>query len=170
MLKRVEEDLGGRLTPIVAHTGSVLDKGVSQAIVDGAQLPVSTLERTIIDSVIYTEEIGGAGEALLWTRAALNKDIDYHEFNRIFAEVYGQAKSVAARLGFLIERALHETQKSKAKVPMNVLLSRLERTSTKTRATYNWGPEKDETEYFQRWHLHVSVSYLNQLREVSSYE
>ena len=170
MLKRVEDDLGGSLTPVVTRTGTVLDKGVSQAIVDGAQLPVSTLERTIIDSMVYTEEIGGASEALLWAKAALNKGINHDEFDRTLDKVYGKVKSIAARLGFLFETALRERLKGEAKAPVNVLLSRLEKLSAKTRATYNWGPENDKTEYFQRWHLHVTVSYLNQLREVSSYE
>lgn len=170
MLKGVEGHLGGSLTPVVARTGSVLDKGLSQAIVDGAQLPVSTLEKTIIDSVTYTEEIGGVGEALLWVKVALNKDIDYDGFTRILAEVHARTKSVAARLGFLLERALRERPKGELKASVNALLIRLEKLSTKTRATYNWGPEKDKAEYFERWHLHVSVGYLNQLEEVSSYE
>ncbi len=76
LLKKAEKDLGGTLTPVAARSGSIMEKGVSQAILDGAQLPISTIERTIVDAVIHTEEIGGAGEALLWTKAALSKSLD----------------------------------------------------------------------------------------------
>ena len=68
MLKTFEKVLSGTLLPVLSRTGRV-DKGVSQSIVEGSQLPISTIERTIIDSVTYTKEIGGAGEALIWTRA-----------------------------------------------------------------------------------------------------
>ena len=83
MLKKVEKDLGGTLVPVVSRTSAVVYKGVSQSIVEGSQLPVSTIERTIIDSLLYTKEIGGAGEALLWTKAAMSKSIDYTELEQI---------------------------------------------------------------------------------------
>ncbi len=171
MLKKAEKDLGGTLTPVVARTGPTIGKGVSQAILDGSQLPISTIERTIIDSVVYTEEIGGAGEALLWIRAALSKPTDYNEFDRILREVYQQINSVAARLGLLFEMALSERRaQGEQKGPIDTLLARLQGVMAGTRATYNWGPENNKTEYFDKWHLHVSSTYLDQLRETPSFE
>lgn len=171
LLKSAEEDLGGTLTPVAARTSPIIEKGVSQAILDGVQLPISTIERTIVDAVIYTEEIGGAGEALLWTNAALGKSIDYDELDRILHEVHEQVNSVAGRFGFLLERALRGRRGSmERRAYADALLATLGRLVARTRATYNWGPEKTETEYFEKWHLHVSVNYLNQLREASSLE
>ena len=80
MLEKAEKGLGGTLVPVVAHI--LVGKGVSQSIIEGSQLRVSTIERTIIDAVVYTKDIGGAGEALLWTRAAMSKSIDYIESDR----------------------------------------------------------------------------------------
>jgi len=43
----------------------------TQALFEGIQLPLPTLEQTLIDSVIYTEEIGRPQEkALTWFRSA----------------------------------------------------------------------------------------------------
>ena len=171
MLKKVEKDLGGTLVPVVTRTSTVVDKGLSQSIIDGSQLPVSTIERTIIDAVIYTKEIGGAGEALLWTRRALSKSIDYVELEQVATRVYAQVNSVAARLGFLLETTLKDRQVHvERKVAVDKLVAKLEKLATKTRATYNWGPEKTSAEYFQKWHLRVSTAYLKQLKEVSSFE
>jgi predicted transcriptional regulator of viral defense system len=171
MLKEAEKDVGGILTPVVGRTGSTIGRGVSQAILDGSQLPISTIERTIIDSVVYTKEIGGAGEALRWIKAALSKPIDYDEFDRIMREVYRQINSAAARLGLLLETLLSERPaQGEQKASIDTLLTRLQRVMVGTRATYNWGPEKTKTEYFERWRLHVSSSYVNQLREISSFE
>lgn len=171
MLKKAEKDLGGTLAPVVARTSPIVDKGVSQSILEGAQLPVSTIERTIIDAVVYTEEIGGAGEALLWTKAALSKSIDYNELDQVLYGVYDQVKSAAARLGFLFEMVSDDRLgNGEQGASMNALMAKLERLTTRTRATYNWGPEKTRAEYFGKWHLHVSVNYLDQLRETSNFE
>ncbi len=171
MLKKAEKDLGGILMAVVARTGPTIGKGVSQAILDGSQLPISTIERTIIDSVVYTEEIGGAGEALLWVRAALSKPIDYNEFDRILREAYQQINSVAARLGLLLEMVHSERHaQGEQKGSIDTLLTKLQEMMAGKRATYNWGPEKNKTEYFENWRLHVSSSYLDQLRETSSFE
>ncbi|MHB1868450.1 MAG: type IV toxin-antitoxin system AbiEi family antitoxin domain-containing protein [Nitrososphaerales archaeon] len=171
MLKKAENDLGGTIVPVVTRTSTVIDKGVSQSIVEGSQLMVSTIERTIIDAVVYTKEIGGAGEALLWTKAAMSKSIDYIEFEQVLVKVHAQVNSVAARLGFLLETALSDRQvRIEHKVSVDKLVAKLEGLATKTRATYNWGPEKTSAEYFQKWHLRVSTSYLKQLKEASSFE
>ncbi len=171
LLKKAEKDLGGILVPVPARVGLITGKGVSQAILDGAQLPISTIERTLVDAVLYTGEIGGAGEALLWARAALGKSIDYDELGRIVHEVSERVNSVAGRFGFLIETALRgRGGNAERKSSVDVLLTRLERLASRTRATYNWGPEKTKAEYFEKWHLRVSVNYLNELRESSSFE
>jgi predicted transcriptional regulator of viral defense system len=171
LLKRAERDLGGILVPVAARDGLITSKGVSQAVLEGAQLPISTVERTLVDAVLYTGEIGGAGEALLWAKAALSKPIDYEELDRIVQEVYERVNSVAGRFGFLIETALRERDGNAGwRSSADALLTTLGTLAARTRATYNWGPEKGKTEYFEKWHLHVSVDYLNQLREASSFD
>ncbi len=171
LLTRAEGDLGGILVPVAARDGLITSKGVSQAVLEGAQLPISTVERTLVDAVLYTEEIGGAGEALLWARAALSKPIDYEELGRVVQEVYERVSSAAGRLGLLIETALGEREgKAERKPSLDALLTRLGKLASRTRATYNWGPEKTKTEYFEKWHLRVSVNHLSQLREASSFD
>jgi predicted transcriptional regulator of viral defense system len=170
-LKKVEKDLGGILVPVAERAGLITSKGVSQAILDGAQLSISTIERTLVDAVLYTEEIGGASEALLWSRAALSKNIDYDELGRIINEVYDRVNSVAGRFGFLIETALRGREGNvERRSSLNALLTTLEKLASRTRATYNWGSQKTKAEYFGKWHLHVSVDYLNQLGEASRLE
>jgi len=170
MLDGYEDAIGGSLTPLPVRSGSALDRGVSQAIMEGVQLPVSTLERTIVDAVTYTEEIGGASEALLWVKSALSKDLQYNELEGIVGEVYERVNSVASRLGFLFEFALREGRQGQRKEAAEKLLTRLETIVAGTRATYNWGREEERTTYFQRWHLHVSADYLGKLSEVSAVE
>ena len=163
MLTKFEKELGGTLVPVLSRTERT-DKGVSQSIIEGSQLPISTIERTIVDAVIYTKEIGGAGEALIWASAALNKPIAYTELQQIAQKAYSSVKSLAARLGFLLETA--SSEKPPDKVGLEKLLGKLEELVSKTRATYNWGGEKTATKYVEKWHLRVSSSYLRQLREV----
>jgi predicted transcriptional regulator of viral defense system len=171
LLEKAEKDLGGTLTPVAARSGLTIEKGVSQAILDGAQLPISTVEQTLVDAVLYTEEIGGAGEALLWARAGLSKSVDYGELGRTIHEVFQRVNSVAGRFGFLIETALRAWDGNpERRTSADALLTTLGTLAARTRATYNWGPEKAKSEYFEKWHLHVSVDYLNQLREASSFE
>jgi predicted transcriptional regulator of viral defense system len=169
MLKKFEKELGGTLVPVLSRTGSV-DKGVSQSIIEGSQLPISTIERTVVDAVIYTTEIGSAGEALIWARAALSKSIDYAELEQIAKKAYSSVKSVAARLGFLLETASSERPPDEVKDTLKKFVGKLEELLSKTRATYNWGGEKTAAKYIEKWHLRVSSAYLRQLREVSRRE
>jgi len=171
MLGKAEKDLGGTLAPVVAHTTEV-GRGMSQSIIEGSQLPVSTSERTLVDSVLYTKEIGGAGEALLWTRAGMSRSsIDYNELGQVLIKVYARVNSVAARFGFLLEMALSDLEvRAEYRASVNKLLTRLEGLSSKTRATYNWGPEKTSVKYFQKWHLRVSTGYMKQLKEAPRLE
>lgn len=163
MLNKFEKELGGTLVPVLSRIEGV-DKGVSQSIIEGSQLPISIIERTIVDAVIYTKEIGGAGEALIWARAALSKPIDYTELQQIAQKAYSSVKSLAARLGFLLETV--SSEKPPDKVGFEKLLGKLEELVSKTRATYNWGGEKTAAKYVEKWHLRVSSLYLRQLREV----
>ncbi|MBX8638430.1 MAG: hypothetical protein KIY11_08775 [Thermoplasmata archaeon] len=167
MLKNEEENLGGELIPVVSNISPLLVRGVSHATIEGTQIPVSTLERTIIDSVIYTEKIGGAGEALTWAKFALNRGVDFNELSRVFDYIYPFVVSVAARLGFLLEMAQEETVTN---VPAIKFVKKLEKLLSTTSATYNWGPEKGRTEYFRKWRLHVSRNYLDQFEVISVYE
>ncbi|HZW56276.1 MAG TPA: type IV toxin-antitoxin system AbiEi family antitoxin [Nitrososphaerales archaeon] len=169
MLNRFEKELGGTLVPVLSRAG-MSDKGVSQSIFEGSQLPISTIERTIVDTVIYTKEIGGAGEALTWARAALSKSIDYAELEQIAKKAYSSVKSVAVRLGFLLETASSEKPHDEVTDALEKLVGELEELVSKTRATYNWGREKRGSRYVEKWHLRVSSSYLRQLREVSRRE
>ena len=61
MLKTLENDIGGEIMPVISAIPSNPDIGTSVATVDGVQIKLSTAERTLIDSVIYTETVGGAG-------------------------------------------------------------------------------------------------------------
>jgi predicted transcriptional regulator of viral defense system len=147
MLNEFEMELGGILVPVLSRTGRV-DKGFSQSIIDGSQLPVSTLERTLVNAIIYTKEIGGAGEALLWARAASSKSIDYAEFEQIAKRAYSSVKSVVARLGFLLETTSNErSHDDKVKDGLEKFVCILEEIVSKTRATYNWGGENTATKY-----------------------
>ena len=56
------------------------------------------------------------------------------------------------------------------RVFVNKLLASVKELVSKSRATYNWGPQKTRTEYFQKWHLRLNKGYLKQLEEASSFE
>lgn len=172
MLKRLEKDLGGTIVPVVAHTLATIDKGITQSIIDGSQLLISTIERTIIDAVMFTEEIGGPGEALLWTRRAMAKSIDYNELEKISSSISVRINSVAPRLGFLLETMLTDIGQIpvEGRISADRLVRKLQSIASKTRATYNWGSENASAEYFPKWHLHISMAYLNQLKELRSFE
>ena len=164
MLERFEKELGETLVPVLSRPERV-DKGVSQSIIEGSQLPISTIERTVIDATIYTKEIGGAGEALIWARSAFSKSIDYAELEHIAKKAYSNVKSVAARLGFLLEVALGDKE-IKSKDSVDKLVAKLEELVSKNRATFNWGVDKAATKYIEKWHLRVSLAYLKQMKEV----
>lgn len=168
MLKKYDKELGGIIVPVVswADAGS----GSSQTIVDGAQLPVSILERTIVDSVIYTKQIGGSGEAILWAMSALTKITDYYEFERIVSRVYPKINSLAARLGFLLETASNNRRPENQK-GFSSFISKLKLKTFAYKATYNWGAEKRSSIYVPKWRLHVAQNYVRELKEaVRRYE
>ena len=119
-----------------------VDKGISQSIVEGSQLPISTIERTIIDSVTYTKE-SAVGDAPSWTRATLSKSIDYSEFEQIATRAYSSVNSVAARLGFLLETASAKSN-LREKMPWTNLFANLRGLASKTRAHLQLGREKTD--------------------------
>jgi len=169
LLIKFERELGGLLIPVASRSST--GAGLSQSIMDGSQLPISSLERTIVDAVIYTREIGGAGEALLWTRAALvRRNVDYVELDKIVGRVATKLYSVSARLGFLLETAMDDKQVVERRSALDRFLQKLKKNAKRSRSTFNWGSEKTPSEYFENWHLHVSKSYLKQLKETSTFE
>lgn len=168
MLNKFEKELGGMLVPVLSRTAEI-DKGVSQSIIESSQLPISTIERTVVDAVTYTKEIGGAGEALTWARAALRKTIDYSEFEQIAAKVHSSVNSVGARLGFLLETASNGIQVEDS-YTLDKFIEKLTKFASKARSTYNWGGENRTAKYIEKWHLRVSSAYFRQLREASRHE
>jgi len=167
MTNKAEGELGGVLSPVTARIP--IGTGLSQAILDGTQLSVSTVERTIIDSGVYTKEIGGAGEALLWTKTALGKkSMDLIELERIAKRISSKLSSITARLGFLLETALSDRRVAfEQRAPLEKLVEKLRRNTSKSRSTFNWGSERAPVEYIQNWRLHVSKHYLKQLKETA---
>ena len=108
MPKKLEDNIGGEIMPVISVIPSNPDIGTSVATVDGVQIRLSTAERTLVDSVIYTETMGGAGEALLWLKTGMNKGISYVDLSRVLEHVYPHYRSVVARFGFLMSSAIEE--------------------------------------------------------------
>ena len=170
MLEKYQRELGGRLLPVAARSGLV-KAGVSQTILGGAQLPASTLERTVVDSVVYTDRVGGVAEALLWARTAVNKPADYNEIGLVVEEVQEKIGSVVGRVGLLLEAASRSlADDSEKSAFLGTLLKELESRVARTRSTYGWGPQKRGTEYVSRWHLNVASSLLDELNGGTSAE
>jgi len=167
MLENKESTIGGVLAPIKSHTPKNMISGISQAVLEGSQLPISGIERTLIDATIYTEEVGGAGEALLWFKTVLSSRqlLSINEFRELLNKVHAQIRSVSARIGFALERALGDRIASlDVGTEMVDLLEEIQGRMIESGTSYNWGPKADGMVYFERWHLHVSRKYLNQLR------
>lgn len=172
MLEGAEAELGGTMAPVNSRTPREMTMGTSQAVLDGTQLLLSTTERTVIDATLYTREIGGAGEALLWTRTAFAANlVDFQQFQRILEVVYAEINSVSARLGFLLEEVMRRSLVSKdAAARFSKLQERIRNMVMKTNATYTWGRLTGGSEYFENWRLHVDKDYVNQLRANERFE
>jgi len=167
MLEKKENVMGGILVPVKSRMSRNIISGISQTILEGSQLPISGIERTLIDATIYTEEIGAVGEALLWFRSALSSQQSFNiiEFRALLKKVRAQIKSVGARIGFILERTLRmRTASPEVNVEIGSLLEEIQGKMIESDTSYSWGPKEDGTVYFERWHLHVSRKYLNQLR------
>ncbi len=171
-----QSDLGGVLVPVKMRT-SHSPIGTSQVIMEGTQLRMSTRELTLIDAAIYTEETGGAGQALAWMKNALALHVGFSikEFAFLLEMTQKSFHSIGARVGFLLEMVLAQSRyDTSTKTNIESLLRRLERAVTREDASYSWGPRKSKhgeytlssknVEYFRRWHLHVSGKYLRELQ------
>jgi len=167
MLEKKENRIGGILVPVKSRMSRNTVSEVSQAILEGSQLPISGIERTLIDATIYTEDIGDVGEALLWFRSALSSQQSFNikEFRALLNKVRAQIESVGARIGFILERALRVRAASpEVNAEIGSLLEEIQGKMIKSDTSYSWGPKEGGMVYFERWHLHVSRKYLNQLR------
>ncbi len=167
MLKKLEDNIGGEIMPVISVIPSNPDIGTSVATVDGVQIKLSAAERTIVDSLIYTETMGGAGEALLWLKTGMNKGISYVDLSRVLDHVYPHYRSVVARLGFLMSSAIEEID---AKPESERFLTKIGKLVSASQATYSWGPQESGTEYFRKWRIHVGRNYMDQLKEATGYE
>ena len=167
MLNKLEDNIGGEIMPVISVIPSNPDIGTSVATVDGVQIKLSTAERTLVDSVIYTETMGGAGEALLWLKTGMNKGISYVDLSRVLEHVYLHYRSVVARFGFLMSLAIEETG---AKPESEGFLAKIGKLVSASHATYSWGPQESGTEYFRKWRIHVGRNYMEQLKEATGYE
>ena len=167
MLKKLEDDIGGGIVPVISVIPSSSDIGTYVATVDGVQIRLSTAERTLVDSVIYTETMGGAGEALLWLKTGINKGLSYVDLSRVLEHVYPRYRSVVARFGFLMSLAIEETD---AKQETVRFLAKIGKLVSDSLPTYGWGPQESGAAYFRKWRLHVGRNYMDQLKESPGYE
>lgn len=172
MLEKHHRILGGFVVPVTTQIkrGKRFEQGLSQSIVDGAQVFVSTAERTLVDSTIYTSAIGGAGESLTWAKAYLGMfqagKADFLELEKLVEAIYPEVNSVVARLGFLLETARDVANIAVAeKSTLGNLLKKLQRIASRTRATYSWGPERPSARYFPKWHLRLSTIFAREISE-----
>ncbi len=169
-------DMGGELIPIKTRTPSKL-VGTSQVIMEGTQMPVSTRERTVIDAVIYTEEVGGAGEAVTWVRNAFTSQARFNigEFRYLLEIIQREFHSAMPRMGFVLEHVLEEqVSNSRWSRELKRILDEFQNNIVQWNASYSWGPRtkprldkpspEESSEYFKRWRLHVSQKYLRQIQ------
>lgn len=166
-----KERLGGELRPIKSKVPAIVDDGITQKVIDETQLPISTVEATLIDGMTYTDEIGGADEILHWMRTAVSANlVNPDELARLTRSVSNKLGSVNARVGFLLEYLLKAglvtgAKKSEINRLVDHAHERLDR-----RPTYRWGKESINSEYFNEWRLHVSKTYLDQLNSAATFE
>src|SRR2546426_5841891 len=107
MLSR-KKRLGGEIRPIKSKASAIFDGGITQKVIDETQLPISTLEATLLDGVMYAEEIGGADEILRWMKTALSSSLlSLDEFTRLTRSLSNELRSTDAWIGFLLEYMLN---------------------------------------------------------------
>lgn len=164
------KQLGGELRPIRAKVSGIVDSGVTRKVIDETPLPTSTVEATLLDGAMYTEEIGGADEILNWMKVAFNMDlVRTDEFLQLTETFSGQIQSVNARVGFLLEY-LSDVGAVTNATPIiarlvNHMHERLDRYPS-----YRWGKESTDSEYIRNWRLHISKTYLNQLDMAATFK
>jgi predicted transcriptional regulator of viral defense system len=163
--------LGGELRPVKSKVSAVIDHGITRKVIGETQLPISTVEATLVDGMAYTEEIGGADEILLWMKTAVGGNlINLDEFARLTALVSSQLHSVDARVGFLLEYLLSSGLVAAARKPVIKRLVNQAQQRLDRHPTYRWGKESGKSEYSSEWRLHVSKTYLDQLNSAANFE
>ena len=169
MLEGKESTLGGVIAPVTSRTGNISKLETTQAMFEGIQLPISTKEKTIVDAMVYTDEIGGIGDATAWVRTSLGTTalINWEELERILEVLWPKLKSPVVRMGFLLEFLLERTDEVEKDTldRCSSLVSILKQRVARTSSTFSWGERKHNTQYFDDWHLHLSYSYLREIEE-----
>ncbi len=165
---RSRKKLGGELKPVKSKTPAIADEAITRKVIDETQLPVSTVEATLIDAVTYSNEIGGADEVLRWMRTGLSGTlVNPDEFGRLTRSVTNQLPSVNARTGFLLEYMLKAGLAAKPEI--NRLVHNA-REQLDRHPTYRWGEKSADSKFFNEWRLHVSKTYLDQLNSAAVFE
>jgi predicted transcriptional regulator of viral defense system len=166
-----KEGLGGELRPVKSKVSSVVDYGITRKVIGETQLPISSVEATLVDGTTYTEEVGGADEILHWMKTAVGGNlIDLDEFERLTASVSSQLSSVNVRVGFLLQYLLNAGLVAPARRPVVKRLVDQAQDRLDRHPTYRWGKESGRSEYLREWRLHVSKTYLDQLNSAASFE
>jgi len=167
MLSR-KEKLGGEIRPIKSKSNMIFGEGITQKVIDEAQLPISTIEATLLDGIMYADEIGGADEILHWMKTALSANlVNQDKFTHLMGSLSGELRSADAWIGFLLEYMANNGLASKSEIDKFVdeARNRLDRHST-----YRWGKKSTDSQYFNEWRLHVSRVYLDQLNSAAVFE
>ena len=170
MLGKIEK-LGGELRPIKSKVSTIAYDGVTQKLIEETQLHISTVERTLLDGLMFPDEIGGADEILRWIKTALGANLlDLDKFSHLTHSISNELRSANAWIGFLLDYMLtadliKEEKKSAIKRFVDDAHNRLDRYPT-----YRWGNQSAKSEYFNDWRLHVSKNYVDQLNSVVVFE
>jgi predicted transcriptional regulator of viral defense system len=166
-----KEQLGGELRPIKSKVMTIVEDGITQKVIDEMQLPVSTVEATLIDGITHPDEIGGADEILHWVKTALGANLTSpDQLTRLTRSVSNELGSTNAWTGFLLEYMLNAGLVTDAKKPevkrlIDDAYQRLDR-----HPTYRWGKKSTNSEYFNTWRLHVGKTYVDQLNSAATFE
>ena len=166
-----KQNPGAELRPIKAKTRDDFDLGITKKVLDVTELPISNVERTIIDSVAYTDEIGGADEALRWTRVAVNAGlVNPVDFMRQARSAKSELGSITARLGFMLTLLLGQSLVTRQNEPTVKHLSENFQSMMTGNPTYQWGRDSATSQYSNEWRLRVSGQYMRQLNSVALFE
>jgi predicted transcriptional regulator of viral defense system len=168
-----KQGLGGEVRPVRLKVSTVIDYGITRRVIGETQLPISTVEATLVDGMTYTDEVGGADEVLQWMKTAVGGNlIDLDEFARLTSSASGELSSVSARVGFLLEYLLNAGLVAPARRPVvkRIVKQVQEQEQLDRHPTYRWGKESDKSEYSNQWRLHVSKAYLDQLDSAANFE
>jgi predicted transcriptional regulator of viral defense system len=163
-----KKQLGGEIRPIKSKAGAIFDEGLTTKVFDETQLPISTVEATLLDGVIYADEIGGADEILRWMKTALSSSlVSPDEFVRLTRSLSDELRSADAWIGFLLEYMLNArlVERSEIYNVVDEMRKRLDRHSS-----YRWGKKSTDSQYFNEWRLQVSKDYLDQLNSAAVFE